>query len=141
MLSNNMSDLIKKLEERIFKLEKRVTKLEQNSKSPLKFSSIKLSNVEKNLTEQIDKIGPQNLVVIELKMKPKQSKTDLQNLFRSWGCKKKVLKWFKGGNFNQRLLDNGIVIRDGKNDSEELFSLSRVKGYTKAGDIFKKYSL
>jgi len=64
----------------------------------------------------------------------------LKSTIISWGAKKTIDKWFKGGNFNNRLLGKGIVMKDGKNeDSEDLYSLTKIKGVKLAVSLIEKY--
>lgn len=58
----------------------------------------------------------------------------------SWGAKKTIDKWFKGGNFNNRLIGKGIVMKDGEDENtDELFSLTKVRGIKLAETLDEKY--
>ncbi|MEX0594859.1 MAG: hypothetical protein WD512_00030 [Candidatus Paceibacterota bacterium] len=128
---------LKDLEQRVSRLEKDIMSI--SSKDRIKIRS---DDFERKLSDKIDNVGIQNLVIIALKIKPKQTKTELTNLLLSWGTKKTVKGWFKGGNFKQRLLDNGIIMKDGENDENEgFFSLTKVKGNQMAKSLFEKYNL
>ena len=125
------------LEERVQNLEKRVKKLESNK---IKIQS--LFNVEEKLSEIINDVKPQDLVVIILKLNVDFSKDEIKKTFLDWGCNKKTMSWFNGGNFKQRLIDQGIIISNKKNEkNKDLFLLTKIKGNKKANEIFQKYSL
>lgn len=129
------------LERKIQKLERRVAKLEnQRTKIKNLNTDTKLENISKKLVEKFSSLGPQYLIVIALKIKPKQTKKELENLLLSWGAKQTIHSWFKGGNFSKRLLRTGIVMRDGKNSvGEDCYSLTTVKGLKAYNELLKKY--
>lgn len=129
------------LEKKLIELESRVSKLEKNPDN-LVSSKNKLDDISLKLQGKVDKIGQQNLIIIALYHKPKQSKSDLLNTLLSWGIKKTIYKWFQGGNVNNRLLNPGIILKDGQNaKNEDLFSLTVTKGMPKAEELIKKYNL
>ena len=137
--NNDLSAIIQRLES----LEKRVSNLENHNKSKIeeiKFD--KLNVVEKKLVDKIDSIGTQNLIIIALKIKPRQTKDDLESLLLKWGSKKTIHGWCGGGNFSTRLLDKGIVINDGKNSNNaDCFSLTKIRGMKVADALFEKFNL
>ncbi len=115
-------------------LEKRVTKLE-NSKTSINISG----SLEKKILQKIDDIGIQHLVLLALKLKSKQSKNSLQTKLEQWN--KPIGTWFSGGNFNKRLLKTALIIKDGKNQNNEiLYSLGR-RGIKNVKELIKKYNL
>ncbi len=131
------------LEKKILDLEKRVSKIEKLIK---KISGGNLSNnkalgaFETKLAEKLDDIGTQELVIICLKLKQKQSKSQLQDTIKNWG--KPSSSWFKSNNFKARLKDKGFIMKDGKNENDEdVFSLTQVKGVKTANELFEKYEL
>ena len=122
-------------------LRRRVSKLEKNPENFVP-SKKKLDDLSLKLQGQVDKIGQQNLIIVALYHKPKQSKSDLLNTLLSWGIKKTIYKWLRGGNVNTRLLNPGIILKDGQNaKNEDLFSLTVTKGIPKAEELIKKYNL
>lgn len=51
------------------------------------------------------------------------------------------VSWFKGGNFNRRIVEKGHVIKTGKDDSDmELFSLT-TKGIILAEKLIEKIKI
>ena len=133
---------IDELKKRIIKLENRVTKLEENSEHIESGIKNNLDNIGLKLQGKIDSIGQQKLIIIALRFKPQQSKSNLLDVLMNWGMKKTIHKWFRGGNFNNRLLNNGIIRKDGTNsDNEDLFSLTISKGIPKADELIQKYEL
>ncbi len=70
------------------------------------------SNLENKIREKINEIGIQHLVILILKFKTKQTKSQIEETIRRWN--KPVGSWFKGGNFNKRLLRKSILMKDGQ---------------------------
>ncbi|MCH8914946.1 MAG: hypothetical protein IIA82_03760 [Thaumarchaeota archaeon] len=129
------SEIINKLKERIESLEKRVTGLEDPSSPNLTTHN----SLESKILEKIDDIGIQNLVLLALRIKPKQSRSNLKIKLESW--QKPVGSWFRGGNFKNRLLTPSQIIRDGINDKkEDLYSLGS-KGIKTVKKLIEKYDL
>ena len=131
-------DKIILLEKKFFELEKRVTKLENKTIKSTQ-SIEKITGIEEKLSENIEKIGFQNLVILALRISDKQTKKQLKSTIISWGAKKTIDVWFKGGNFNNRLLGKGIVMKDGKNEEDDLYSLTKIKGVKLAASLIEKY--
>ncbi|MDH3764578.1 MAG: hypothetical protein OER82_02055 [Nitrosopumilus sp.] len=130
-------DKLKELETRITDLEKRFDELEKD-----KIQVQGFSKVEEKLFEITDDIMPQDLVVIALRLNGNLSRTEIKKTIQDWGCNKKTIGWFKGGNFKQRLIDQGIIISTDKDEkNKDIFSLTKIKGIKKSNEIFKKYSL
>ena len=130
-------DKLKELEKRITDLEKRFDKLEED-----KIQVRRFSKAEEKLFEIIDDIIPQDLVVIALRLNGNLSRTEIKKTIQDWGCDKKTMGWFKGGNFKQRLIDQGIIVSINKNEkNKDIFSLTKIKGIKKSNEIFQKYSL
>ncbi len=116
------------LEERVARLEKIVLSEEYSSK--------KGGNVEKLVIDHIDDVSTQHLVVIALFLKSKKTKQEIKKTLQDWG--KAVGNWFQGGNMNNRLLNEGIIRKDGINDKkEDLFSLTG-KGENVAKKLIEK---
>ncbi|MBI1828451.1 MAG: hypothetical protein HY222_03465 [Thaumarchaeota archaeon] len=136
-------DKLSQIENKLQNLEERVLKLEKKSHDGNDGNTKgRLDNFEKKLEGKIDIIGPQNLIIFGLKLKPKQSKNELETLLISWGAKQTIRGWLKGGNFSKRLLKTGIVMKDGKNtDGDVLYSLTRVKGVQIVDDLIEKHNL
>lgn len=119
-------------------LEERVRRLEEVVFGS-GYSSKKYGNVEKIVIDKIGKITIQHLVVIALHLKSKISKQDIKTTLQDWG--KPVGNWFQGRNMNNRLLNQGIIKKDGTNDNnEDLFSLTG-KGQHVAKDIIEKIKI
>lgn len=85
---------IKNIEKRVSKLEKERTEVSRSSKG------MKLETISKNLADNFDRLGPQHLVVIALKLKSKQTKKQLESLLLGWGAKQTIHGWFKDGNLS-----------------------------------------
>lgn len=116
------------LEERVARLEKIVLRGDYSAK--------KDGNIEKLLVENVEKISTQNLVVLVLKLKPKQTKIEMKKMMEDFG--KIVGNWFRGGNINNRLIKKSLIKKDGKNDkNENLFSLTK-KGERLAEELIEK---
>jgi hypothetical protein len=113
------------LEKTIRDLQKRVASLEQ---AMHKSSTTSTHGLEKRLVEKVDEMGTQELIMIALRLKEKQSKEEIRAVLSDWG--KAYGSWFEGGNFSGRLIKKGFVKKDGQSSSgEDLFSL------TKKGEI------
>jgi hypothetical protein len=113
------------LEKTIRDLQKRVASLEQ---AIYKSSTTSTRGLEKRLVEKVDEMGTQELIMIALRLKEKQSKEEIKAVLSDWG--KAYGSWFEGGNFSGRLIKKGFVKKDGQSSSgEDLFSL------TKKGEI------
>lgn len=66
----------------------------------------------------------------------------IKKTLQHWGCDKKTIGWFKGGNFKQRLIDQGIITSNNKDEkNKSVFSLTKIKWIKKSNEIFQKYSL
>ena len=122
------------LEKRFHKLEERVSKIE---KVLFKEGSVsKAVGIEKLIVENVEDISTQHLVVIALKLKPKQTRKEIKKILEDWG--KVVGDWFKGGNMNNRLVKMSIVKRDDVNEkNDDLFSLTK-KGELLADELIEK---
>ena len=121
------------LENVISDLQKRVASLEQalfGGNGSLKNS---IRSLEQRVVENVDSIGTQDLILIALMQKPRQSKTQIRQALGDWG--KAYGSWFDGGNFSGRLVKSGLVKKDGSGDEgEELFSLTK-KGEMEAVNL------
>ena len=122
------------LEKRFHKLEERVSKIE---KVLFKEGSVsKAVGIEKLIVENVEDISTQHLVVIALKLKPKQTRKEIKKILEDWG--KVVGDWFKGGNMNNRLVKMSIVKRGDVNEkNDDLFSLTK-KGELLADELIEK---
>lgn len=130
-------DKLKELEDRLEKLEKRVTTLEKEKTSTLN-NHTNLSELQKLLVEKTSELKPQDLVILILYSTPKQTREQIKNKFQSLGATKKMLNWFRGGNFKQRLIDTGLLFEGGKNDDGPTYSLTEGKGTPKALSVIEK---
>lgn len=131
------SEKIEKLEIRIKSLEKRVTNLEQTKRS--KPSTTNSSKIQKLMVEKISNLKPQDLVILILHLNSKQSKDEIKTRFKALGATKKMLNWFNGGNFKQRLIDTGLIFDDGNDENNKIiYSLTEGKGTQKALEIIEK---
>jgi len=127
---------IQDLEKRIVILESRVSKLENSGTLSSQTSS---NSILTKLTDKFDEIGQQNIVIIALKINPRQTEEQLISIIEGWGIP--IKKWFQTTNFQNRLVKKGLVNTVGKNDDEkEIFSLTEVKGNKFADELIKKYS-
>ena len=131
----------KETEDKFKDLDERLKKLEKNSDPKIDLTN-SLDNMAIKLRGKIEKIGQQNLIILALYVKSKQSKSNLLDVLIGWGVKKTIHKWFAGGNLNNRLVNTGIVKIDGKNsDDHNLHSLTIAKGIPKANELIKKHEL
>ena len=131
---------LENLEKRVKDLEIRISKLENEKKSKRQRAYFsKPSSLRGKIKQKINDIGIQHLITLVLKIKSKQTKSQIENTFVSWN--KPIGSWFQGGNFNKRLLKKGIIMKDGidKND-EELFSLT-MRGVKMSDKLIEKYGL
>ena len=129
---------IEQFEKKLTDLEKIVSALE-NKKNPKSDNTGNQSKLEILLVEKIAKLKPHYLIILILHLEPKQTRIQIIDKFKSLGATKKMIKWFSGGNFKQRLIDEGIVFEDGTNEKNKiLYSLTQGKGRKKAADIINK---
>jgi hypothetical protein len=78
---------------------------------------------ESKVVSNIKDIGVQDAVVYAMLIKVTQTKEELKRTLDVWGVA--YGSWFDGGNFNNRLLKNGIIKVDRKNEKgEEIYSLT-----------------
>lgn len=129
---------IDQFEKKLTDLEKRVSALEIK-KNPKSVNNGYQSKLEILLVEKIAQLKPQDLTILILHLESKQTRIQIKDKFKSLGATKKMIKWFKGGNFKQRLINEGIVFEDGTNEKNKiLYSLTQGKGRKKASDIINK---
>ena len=129
---------IEEIEKRVKDLEKRITTLEKQEKT--RISKRKGSDsIESQIKEKVSEIGIMHLVILTLKIKSKQSREQIKNKLEEW--EKPIGSWFGGGNFKNRLLKKGFVMKDGKNkENEDVFSLT-MRGNKSAEKLIEKYEL
>ncbi len=121
------------LEKTMRDLQKRVTSLEQAVYGKPKAAA---RGFEQRLAEKVDEMGTQDLIVVALWQKPKQTKDEIKGVLSDWG--KAYGSWFEGGNFSGRLVKKGLVKKDGQNGSgEDLYSLTK-KGEIEADNLIAK---
>ncbi|CAE6486771.1 hypothetical protein [Candidatus Nitrosotenuis uzonensis] len=121
---------------RISKLEKRVEKLENAVFKGSSSYSVSKNTLEDTLVKEVNKIPIQHLVVISLKLNGKQTRDEIKKSLEDWG--KVFGNWFRGGNFNNRLIKMNIVKRDDKNkDGDDIFVLTK-KGELLANELIEK---
>ena len=131
----NKSTDTEDLKKRIESLEMRMDKIEISSKT----NPLVIDDYEFKIRGKIDDIGIQHLILLALKLQPKQSKQGLKTQLESWG--KPVGTWFRGGNFKNRLLKPSQIIPDGIDENkEELYSLGS-KGVKTVKNLIEKYEL
>ncbi|MGI0020288.1 MAG: hypothetical protein ACREAY_07435 [Nitrososphaera sp.] len=124
-----MSDLEKTVQD----LEKRLLRLEQAFYGKKEKAA---TGFEQALVGKIDEIGTQDLILLALLQRPKQTKAEIRAVLADWG--KAFGTWFDGGNFSGRLVKSGLVKKDGENDKgEDVFALSK-KGEMEADALAKK---
>lgn len=122
------------LEKLVSDLQKRVASLEQAVFSQGRRPSAK--NLEQKIVEKVDDLGTQDLIMMALRQKPKQTKAQIRQVLGDWG--KAYGSWFDGGNFSGRLVNKGFVKKDGTTDAgEELFSLTK-KGEMEADGLMSR---
>jgi hypothetical protein len=81
-------------------------------------------------------MGTQDLIMIALRQKPKQTKAQIREALNDWG--KAYGSWFEGGNFSGRLVNKGLVKKDGATGAgEDVFSLTK-KGEMEADGLMSK---
>ncbi len=115
-------------------LQKRVASLEQAVFSAGRKPSA--TGIEQKIVEKVDDLGTQDLIMIALRQKPKQTKAQIKQVLGDWG--KAYGSWFEGGNFSGRLVSKGLVKKDGSTDAgEDLFSLTK-KGEMEADSLMSK---
>jgi hypothetical protein len=137
-ITNKLNN-IEEIEKRVKDLEKRVIVLEKQEKT--KILKRKGSDFfESQIKEKVSEIGIMHLVILALKIKSKQSKEQIKNKLEEW--EKSIGSWFRGGNFNSRLLKKGFVMKDGKNKGtdDDVFSLT-MRGNRLAEKLIEKYKL
>lgn len=120
------------LEKIVSDLQKRVASLEQAVyKSPKAVSR----GLEQRLAEKVDDLGTQDLIVIALRIRPKQTKDEIKGVLSDWG--KAFGSWFEGGNFSGRLLKKGLVKKEGSGEGGDIFVLTK-KGELEADNLIAK---
>ena len=130
MSQSDLDHRLTSLEERVSKIEKLLFK---------KGSTTKTSGIEKLVIENVEAISIPHLVVIALKLKPKQTRQEIKKMLEDWG--KVVGDWFKGGNMNNRLIKMSIIKRDSMNEkNDDLFSLTK-KGELLADKLIEKLKI
>lgn len=120
------------LEKMVRDLQKRVASLEQAVYKNPKAAS---RGLQQRLAEQVDDLGTQDLIVIALRIKPKQSKDEIKGVLSDWG--KAFGNWFEGGNFSGRLLKKGLVKKDGSGEKGDIFVLTK-KGELEANNLIAR---
>jgi hypothetical protein len=121
------------LEKTVADLEKRIARLEQAAYGREPAAA---RGFEQMLVERIEDMGTQDLILLALLIRPKQTKAEIRAVLQDWG--KAFGSWFDGGNFSGRLVKSGLVKKDGANDKgEEVFALTK-KGAMEADELAKK---
>jgi hypothetical protein len=120
------------LDKVISDLQKRVTSLEQavygSTKTPAR-------GLEQRIAEKVDKIGTQDLILVALRLRPKQTKEQIKDVLSDWG--KAYGSWFEGGNFSGRLVKKGLVKKEGSDETGDLFILTK-KGELEADSLIER---
>ncbi|HEY7507415.1 MAG TPA: hypothetical protein VH621_07380 [Nitrososphaera sp.] len=122
------------LEKRIAGIEARLSKLED---ALLRGGpQTTLDNLEARLVENASKINTQEMILISLRIKDKQTREQIKKSLQEWG--KVYGNWFDGGNFNGRLLKKNIVRKGGIDDSNhETYTLTK-RGEFLADELIAK---
>ena len=125
------------LEKKIVSIEARLSKLEDAilHGNPTA-SQTRADGLEARLIERAGKTKTQEMILISLRIKDKQTREQIKKTLQDWG--KVYGNWFDGGNFNGRLLKKNIVRKDGKDGSnDETFSLTK-RGEFLADELIAK---
>jgi len=77
------------------------------------------------VSNEVDKISIPELIMIMLRTKSPQTKSEIVASLKKIG--RNIKTWMKGGNFYNRLLGKGLVEQVGKTKNETLYSLT-IKG-------------
>ena len=123
------------VEERLDSLEKRVKKLEDSMPAIGGILTYNAVSVESLIIKNIRKIETQDLVVIALRLKARQQKSEIKAMLRDWG--KSVGNWFQGGNLNTRMVNKGIVKKVESEKRDVIFTLTK-KGELEADRLIEK---
>ena len=102
----------------------------------VKQNTKKSKALERVLMKNITKIKTQHLVIISLKMRKKQTKDEIQKTLKDWG--KIFNEWFRGGNFNNRLINANIVrsLND-KSNKKKSYELTQ-QGNMRADELIEE---
>ena len=119
------------IEERLASLEKRVQKLEDSTAVRTPSASSKTADTEALIVSKVDSIETQDLIVIALRLTPRQTKNQVKAVLNDWGAN--VGSWFEGGNLNSRMVAKGLVKKEEAKEGI-LFSLTK-KGELLADQI------
>ena len=121
------------LEKRVENLEKAVEILQGTSltSSENKNNSELLALIQ----EHFSNLKPRNLVILLLHYKS-MTISELKSQFETLGATPQMIRWFRGGNLKQRLVDKGIVYKHTKGKNP-YFSLTQGTGYQEAEKIIR----
>ena len=125
---------ITSLEERITSLEERITPLEERINNELTVSSNSLDVFEQTLIEKIEQISIPSLIMLSLFLNREQTKLEIQRTLTNWG--RACGNWFRGGNFNNRLIKK-LFVRSTTNNKYQLTK----KGQVETKKMIEKYKL
>jgi hypothetical protein len=125
------------LEKKIMSVEARLSKLEDAIlRGNPTASQTRAEGLETRLIERAGKINTQEMILISLRIKDKQTREQIKKTLQGWG--KVYGNWFDGGNFNGRLLKKNIVWKGGMDDSnDETYSLTK-RGEFLADELIAK---
>jgi hypothetical protein len=126
-----IADLLS-IEERLENLERRVQKLEDTISASGPVAASKPDSIESLIISNVNKIETQDLVIIGLKLKPRQTKTQIKAMLQDWGAR--VGNWFQGGNLGTRMVRKSIVKKEETKEGV-VFSL------TKKGELLAQKAL
>ena len=125
---------ITSLEERITSLEERITSLEERINNELTVSSNSLDAFEQALIEKIEQISIPSLIMLSLFLNREQTRLEIQRTLTNWG--RAYGNWFRGGNFNNRLIKKSFV----HSTTNNKYQLTK-KGQVETKKMIKKYKL
>jgi len=95
----------------------------------------KLSSFETPLANQIDNLSIPDLILVILRTKSPQTKSEIAEKLGRIG--RDVGSWLKGGNINSRLIKKGLIFKQVKKENkEDLYSLT-VKGTIQAEKLIE----
>jgi len=91
---------------------------------------------EQDITPLLDKVETKDAIIICFRKMGSQTKERLQENLRKWGIP--FGSWFTGGNFKNRLLDEGILVHEGKDENGKTIYTLSIRGRKLAHELISK---